>query len=574
MRSLTLRDLEDLGARRFEELVAAIVLAEHPGAEQLGGKDGGADVLLGRRGGASPKVWQVKHYPRDIHWVHCEESLDSAVAKHGAGDIVFVFPRDMSYTVRKTFKRRLVSRHPGVGVSYLAGSQIIRELRRRDDDLVEEFFGPDPRDQARVLAQHLDSRGLQISKRPDADEISQSLELADVAGRRDRYFRTEVAVTTGDVPPPAWAEAPSLLLTSGEGDRALRIAAWPEKDDGIRMDALRFPEGEEGRQSRREVGNVLASQGAVRLPPGVSLRPPRIPEAVRAISDVRELEGVTVTPSQSHPVELAGELDGERVERRMELVAVPPLDPPPDGMDAFSFGGIDDELSFFITFHASKELVTIRIEPSFHLVDAWSPRGALEAARLLLAWDLGTGILRAPSLDPSGSLTLGGAKSQASVELHRHAVQLFENLVTIQGALQVDRFDAGKEIGSEEAEVAATAVHILENQSGYIVLASFRGEVASDELDRLKRHKRGPFVVRFPLSLELFGNELDLGIAEAEVPQPDSLHTLEEPGASGERFELSWRGEPSVPLKVISPPGSPPPETGIWIPGEAPEMST
>lgn len=570
MRSLTLRDLEDLGPRRFEELVAAVVLAGHPGAEQLGGKDGGADVLLERRGATDPKVWQVKHYPRDIHWAHCEESLDSAVAKHGAGEIVFVFPRDMSYTVKKTFKRRLVSRHPGVEVSYMAGSQIIHELRQRDDDLVEEFFGLDPRDQARVLAEHLGSRGLQISKRPDADEISQRLELADLAGRRDRYFRTEVAVTTGDIPPPAWAEAPSLLLTSGDGDRALRIAAWPEKDGGIRIDDFCFPEGEEGRRIRWEVGNVLASQGAVQLPLGVSLRPPRIPEAVRAISDAHEFAGLTVTPSRSHPVELAGELDGKHVERRMELVAVPPLDPPPDGMDAFSFGGIDDELSFFITFHASEEMVTIRIEPSLHLTGAWSPRGALEAARLLLAWDLGTGILHAPSLDPSGSLALGCAKSQASIELHRHAVQLFENLVTIQGALQVDRFDAGEEIGGEALEVAATAVHILENQSGYVELARFQGEMTGDELDRLKRHKRGPFVVRFPLSLELLGNELGLGIAEAEVPQPDSLHMLEESGASGKQFEFRWRGEPNIPFKVISPPGLPSPETGIWAPGEAP----
>ncbi len=557
-------------ARRFEELVAAVILSKHPGAEQLGGKDGGADVLLERLGKRST-VWQVKHYPRDIHWPQCEESLDSAVANHGAEAVIFAFPRDMSYTVKKTFKRRLKARHPEVEVSYLSGSQIIAELREREDDLVDEFFGPDPRDQAQALVEHLASRGLQVSRRPEADEISQHLELADAAGQRDRHFRTEVAVTTGEVPPPAWVEAPSLVLTTGEGDRALRIAAWPEGDGDLRMGDLRFPGGDEGRRLRWEVTDALLHRREVRLPPGVTVRLPQVPEAVRAISDVEELEDVVVTP-QAHPATVGGELDGERIERALELVTVPPLEDPGPGEQVTAFAGIDDEFSLFFTSVYKESVLRMRVEPAVSLTPAWTPGGALEASRLMLAWYRGTGTLDIPTLlDPEG-LSFDGHKSEKGAEMAGNGVQLFENLVAIQAALDVDGFELGTEVGEEEFAATATVLGVLETGSGYIKLSGFGGEFSEEHPDEIERHRHSPSIARFPVYFQLFGNELNLGIGEAELPTPSAIELSKGSAGSEEQFELRWSDEPTVPFKLISRPGAPPAEIGIWLPGEAPPL--
>ncbi|HEX4306788.1 MAG TPA: restriction endonuclease [Solirubrobacterales bacterium] len=227
MRAIGFRDLEDLGPQRFQELVAALVLADHPDAEQLTGADGGADVLL-ERDGEKATAWQVKHFPRQIRWEHCRDSLDAVVESYEVAEVVFVFPRDMSKRSKETFDTTLRSRHPGVAVSYMSGSQVIARLRRLEDGpLLEEFFGPDPQDQAVAIARHLGSNGLRLTAGPEADPMTEDLTLAAMAGGHDRYYRTDVSLTTGDTPSPSWAEPPLMLLVGKERDRTLRVAVWP-----------------------------------------------------------------------------------------------------------------------------------------------------------------------------------------------------------------------------------------------------------------------------------------------------------------------------------------------------------
>jgi hypothetical protein len=65
---ITTHDLELLGDKGFEQLIASLVLVEHPTARRPAVPDGGADVLVPADDAEAAKVWQVKLYPRTINW--------------------------------------------------------------------------------------------------------------------------------------------------------------------------------------------------------------------------------------------------------------------------------------------------------------------------------------------------------------------------------------------------------------------------------------------------------------------------------------------------------------------------
>ncbi|HEX5375599.1 MAG TPA: restriction endonuclease [Solirubrobacterales bacterium] len=569
MRALTVRDLEDLGDERFEDLVAALVLARHPEAEHLGGKDGGADVLL-ERPDAAPKAWQVKHYPRTVHWEHCIESLDSVVKKHGTEEVVFVFPRKMSQVVKKTFREKLNERHAGVDVSYLGGPQVIAQLREKDESFIEEFFGPDPRNQALAVAEHLEARGLQVTRRPGGDPIIDRLELADAAGRRDRHFRTEVAVTTGDAPQPVWAEPPVMVVTQASRDRTLRIAAWPETDDNAVTAELEFPDGEEGIEARWELTQMLASRGEAELPDGVSVPMKGLPEAVRAVSEEPKLTNLVFRPTHAQEVKLTGELDGKLIERKLELVYVPPRDELADGEVISEFARFDGALAFFLRFCRSGERLALDAQLDLHLTEPENLQGALEAARLLIAWDKGTGTIEIPGFASLGSIPIKGGQHEDRAPEYVAAAKLFEDLITIRDAVGITGFEVGDEVLGTEAEAASIAAKVIRTGSGYYRNPVLTGEFTLDEMDELKRHEEGPSVARFPIDIEVFGKKVGLGIAEAEVPKPTSVEVVDGLKPSTRRFEMKWKDAPALPFKVISKPDSQPTQFGIWLPGEQP----
>ncbi len=574
MRSLTLRDLEDLGWKRFEDLVAAIVLKEHPDAEQLSGKDGGADTLLERREQGS-KVWQAKHYPREVHWNSCVESLDSAIENHGATEVVFVFPRNMSYPIKKTFKKRLASRHPDVEVSYMSGSQLINRLRERQDDLVEEFFGPEPGDQAQAIAEHLAAQGMRVSPRAEADEIGQRLALADEAGRRDRYFRTEIAVATGDTPLPKWTERPALLVTSADGDRELRIAAWPEKGVDAQPLELQFDDSEDGHDARWEIARMLASKGKVKLPKGTTAQLSQVPEAIKALvkPGSGSIESAVVFTIQSHPARLIGEHEGEQIEREMTLVAVPPLETT-DAPTA-AFGGVDGALSLFLDFSYGKKKVEIGIRLGLDLTDTNGLEVVAAALRLMVAFDEGNGRIEAPSLH--GNPICPGRSGSERTTHNLSSLRFVQNLIEIRNALDLGSFDLSTEFTGEESRDVATAAHIIRSRQGYFEFTTLGVDVPSEEVTALEHNDFKSVVMRFPCRMEILGQKVFLGIGEGELPQPTEAKIVKAFRSGRRRVELKWDDPLPSPFRLVSEIGDYRPETGLWVVGrvpEAPELNT
>jgi hypothetical protein len=137
------RDLEDLGDEMFEQFVFAIVLKSYPNAQKTKAPDFGADVL-DDPASLKPRVWQVKHYPHNISWTKCQESLDRAYKKWRPSQVTFVFPQDLSGLAHQTFNDKLVGRQP-VDVDRWTASRL-NEAVERYPELRRSYF-PDRTDQ-------------------------------------------------------------------------------------------------------------------------------------------------------------------------------------------------------------------------------------------------------------------------------------------------------------------------------------------------------------------------------------------------------------------------------------------
>jgi hypothetical protein len=85
--ALTLMD-----ARAFEDLVFALVRAEHPTAVQLAPPDAGRDTIVPGNKGRRERAWQAKHHTAGIKWADCQASMVTAVTKRDPEEVTFVFP--------------------------------------------------------------------------------------------------------------------------------------------------------------------------------------------------------------------------------------------------------------------------------------------------------------------------------------------------------------------------------------------------------------------------------------------------------------------------------------------------
>jgi hypothetical protein len=571
VRAIEIRDLEELGPQRFQELVAAVLLAEHPEAEQLGGADGGADILL-QRGDGKAKAWQVKLFTKEIRWAHCRDSLDAVVESYDVDEVVFVFHRDLGFKAKENFDSKLRSRHPGVAVSYISGSQIISRLRTVNDGrLVEEFFGPDPQDQATAIAAHLGSLGLAVTPRPEADEMAADLTLAAEAGGRDRYYRTAVSLTTGDAPPSSWEEQPSMVLTREERDRTLRVEAWPQSpEDSRRRLSISFPDDDAREEATERIRREFATRGEARVSGEATVRILDIPEAMRALGGSDELHNTRLIAEEAHPAELAGEFDGEPVSRSLVVYTVPPL-AWPEVDKVYEFGRIDKGLRLFVAFQEIGDEMKLSFALNPEVRAGVELEDALDAARLLVAVDEGTASISIPSLDVPGWTALPAIDDEPRRNEHRGLVWLFEKLILLRDALGVT-FDLGQKVTAADADALDTAIEVLESGTGQFTVTDVSGHFDEEHLAKLPTPKGGPLLARFPATADVFGQSLTLGSGEAELPPPDSVQISDTPDPSIKRVEFRWDEKQVAPFKLIRGPDDEPAAPGVWPVGEAPPL--
>ena len=166
------RDLADLEPEAFEQLVHAVVRREHPYAQKIKAPDFGADVV-DDPSSSRPRVWQVKHYPRDINWTNCTKSLTGAVERWRPREVTFVFPRDLTGKDHKDFNDKLAGKHAITVTRWTASD--LNDLLERHPAIRRSYFPHRTDDLHKVL------RAAQLTQTPSDGPsfLEHGLNLAD-----------------------------------------------------------------------------------------------------------------------------------------------------------------------------------------------------------------------------------------------------------------------------------------------------------------------------------------------------------------------------------------------------------
>lgn len=548
MKPWTVRDLEDLGDERFEDLVAALVMREHDGADHLGAPDGGADVLL-ERAPERPKVWQVKHHPKRISWSKCEKSLDAAVETFDPGEVVFAFPCKMTSKRRTHFENCLGARHEGVEVTHISGPQILDRLRNPDNqDLIREFFDRDPDELATEIVERV---GAEFTLAPHDPQLVRFAQLQNAA-LRDRRFKSQIHTSIGTTPEPDWDPAPYIVTSVGSPGSEVQVASWATEGAEVELPALHFTDDEAGERARQVARQCLARGEKARLEEGVVMRL-EMPEAAKAAmpDDLADWgSGVVLIRAKSPDrVRVAAAPGGVPVEREMDVFQVPPP-PHQEGERVLSFGGVERGLEFFMDLHLDRE-PRVRANFNFSLDQEAELPDLVEAGKLLLAFLDGEAELTTDLLPEGEDRPRPDPDQIDNKEINR-----LRALIAFEDAMATIREETGVEparpdpLPVEGIERAIFVAEVLRDGKGKLNLSSLSGSVPIEESsDFLERHDSSS-VARLPLRVDVFDTVIDLGIAEGTIRKPDLVvPTTPVDGQKG--FEVRWTAPAEFVFEIV-----------------------
>lgn len=184
--------------RAFEDLVFALVRAEHPSAIQLRPPDAGRDTIVPAAGDRRERAWQAKHHTSGIKWSDCEASLKTAVESRDPEEVTFVFPLDLTEGKEEGLKElRGLYAEDKVRVADPWFAATLRETLLANPDIREAHID-------RVLslgegyAQEMFRRGASLSERW-SQQTAAALEGPLAAyGQQERLQDAEQAVDDGD----------------------------------------------------------------------------------------------------------------------------------------------------------------------------------------------------------------------------------------------------------------------------------------------------------------------------------------------------------------------------------------
>lgn len=498
----------------FQRMVHELARAERPNAIPLEAPDGGADTLIPASGAEPKEVVQAKHFPKpkSIRWPNCIASLDEAIETHDPGRVTFAFPRDFTEKQERAFREKLVDRYPDVDVRPWLLTDIIAELDRHPE-IKKRYFGREQHEE------QVDSflRAVKHGGKLDtgADLIEQAHSLAAFADEHDRDFEYGVTGTGATMREPKWDELPFITLTIGDEKATVHVNAWTREGAEVPLPGFSFTDDEAGRAAKEFAREELASGRDAVLRSGVRVQIPNAPKVLRETTDGNsmEMEEIKMCFSDATAVGVEIETDDETVERTFPLRWVPPHEA---GHVAYACreGAIWIELDF-----EPLEEPTVRF--GFKLTGTFADDVSmnLAAARLLDAFFRQKRIvLRAEHFFPGGELENRGATgSEADRQSVAARVRLYGALAFIEERTGAE-FVLPENITHEDVQIVGTIVNILETGGGTARFENVKCVVPPQEIAALDDNTRGPRLMRRPVLHELFGQIVNLGIGEYEIP--------------------------------------------------------
>ena len=516
--ALLRRQMEVMPPDRFEQLIFELAHREDPAVRRLQHPDGGADTLRPAAGGLPAVVWQAKRYPGAINWKECEDSLDSAIERFKPAAVIFAFPRDLSQQLEKSFETRLVQRTSSPAAPVEVGlwnrSEIVRRLAEHPD-LRATFFGPEQNSVMVTLDRMIKAGGKLESGH---DLVERARTLGEYAQQQDVDFDYRITSGPATAPAPNWDELPYMTLAVGDERIDVHVSTWVAEGADVPPPTLHFVDTEAGQHARMEAVRALARGEVAQVTEGARLAL-HAPQVMRDLMpDPRAMGAGTATPNPGEPVDLGLAIETEegQLERQLQMRPVPPR---PGAAAAFAgySGAVLVEVNFTLM-----EQPRISANLSFSARFGDSARENADAAELLYGFHSHTRLtLRSTAFFPeTGELAGRYAELTQAPELERMEWmrRFYADLALLEKQLSI-RLPQPQEMTVDDIDAVGTAAQVLRTGEGSATFGQAEGFVQNpSEIPRLPDEFRRQEVTRRMVSYPIFGQEVELGMAEYELP--------------------------------------------------------
>ena len=528
---------------RFEQLIFELAKLEEPTVQRLVPPDGGADTVRPATDQASARVWQAKRYAGQINWPECEKSLNRAIKRWSPESVVFAFARDFSERPAKSFQARLVDRgaNDDVAVEAWTLSEIVRRLSTETGKALRIRFFELSQQALMEMVERLGQVGGPLNSLEDLLQRAQA--LGDFTGEADPDFRYATSSVELTAPAPDWSELPYMTLdVAGERSR-VHVASWPREGAEVEQPSFSFTDDETGRQARKLAVRSLARGEEAVIADGVTLRF-QAPALMKDLIDQDgQLPAGQIRLGPGEPIEVEVELNSPILSLQ-NSIGLRPV-PAPTG-SAASFAGLLGPVLIEIHFELLEEPM-MRAHVSFD--GTFGPEAAtnIDVAEMLLAFDSHERMtIRSDVLFPQAG-ELGGRFSgdglapqmresvEARLALNREIVEI-EKRSGRQLAIPED-------LGVDDLATVSLIAEVIRSGAGLAKIESLEGEVNNPaEIPSVPDRLRAEGTVRRPVDFELFGQRIEIGAGDYEIPKLKIVEVV----AHGT--------EPTAPARVVLEP--------------------
>lgn len=510
-----------LDPQRWEDMTFDLVKRKHPEAEQLRPPDGGADTIVALTETTS-HVWQVKFHPVQsrINWTDCVESLDRAVSAHGAVEVTFAFPRDLTKNERQTFKTRLKHRHTNVTVDRIQMGDLRDELECHDD-IRKRYLGEGPEDVVDIMR-----RTVAVSQPllDGAGMLDHAFEIAAFARASDPDFRYEVTEGEGELAEATYPDSLFVKVEMERGEDRVRLAVVRRDGHEPPLPQWWFTDDEEGERAKREVRRQLARGNDIGLHGGYTIRVPKPPTRVKEIWDTlpedfwKEGTGtISLSAGPSIPLEVTIRRGKKTTTRRFTLYSALP-----EGGANAACAGFDETgvAMIFLALHLpGPPTVEVTVSP---LLDFGpSAEQNRDAVRFVRDFIGATSItVRGPSFLPAKGMRFDprGRDLGDYPERLERMEQLFDDIVTLEQALGIELPVPEEGPTAKDAAASRAAAELVRARKGTGQFNEATIDVSGEGWEGVAHRLANRALVHHPMTAILFGRELQLGVVQFRLP--------------------------------------------------------
>jgi len=346
----------------FEGLCARLVRLEFPSAVRPASTgDGGADMRLAGPNETTERCWQAKHFPKQIRWDKCKESLRRCRETWNPSHYTFCFPRCLSATEQKTFDRHFRSGEIDIEVDHWNADELEARLDESDDgQSVARTFFEDPARDKEHMARAFRAQGPLDTA---GDALDRMVPVGDFLRQEDAYFF--YPATTHQTGGPAPPSTPGAVMSVAQIEERTtsRIDAVPRDAEALERYSpeitLRTTADEAGERAAKLLQPAIERGVPVRLQhgegSGLEISINNVPPALEHLVAAQESGGYIelgaaeqILPPPPPPWQAHLRIETDRGRADLDVRLEPGRDVPPDwdGVLEGSVGGMDVQALF------------------------------------------------------------------------------------------------------------------------------------------------------------------------------------------------------------------------------------